>query len=170
MALIPIRAGADTIGLLHLADRRKTGCLRRRWIFWSGWAPYWGVGIRRALAEEELRGQRERFQVTLSSIGDAVSPATLRPDHLHECRRGKADRMGPQGSVAETGKRCVNIINESTRQELRILSRRCSKAGKSWDLPTIRPSSERTPRKSIDDSEPDKRPARQYRRRGTRFP
>ena len=72
VALIPIRAAGRIMGLLHLADPRENMVPLKRVAFLEQVAAALGVGVKRALAEEELRREREWFHVTLRSIGDAV--------------------------------------------------------------------------------------------------
>jgi PAS domain S-box-containing protein len=72
IALIPIRAGTQIIGLVHLADPKENMVPLKTIELLEHAASALGMGALRALAEEELRSQREWFHVTLTSIGDAV--------------------------------------------------------------------------------------------------
>jgi len=65
VALIPIRLNSHILGLIHLADRRENMVPRETVETLEQVAAVLGVGVQRALAEEELRRQREQAEKTL---------------------------------------------------------------------------------------------------------
>ncbi|OPX93957.1 MAG: Blue-light-activated protein [Syntrophorhabdus sp. PtaB.Bin006] len=117
VALVPIRAGAQIIGLVHLADPEENMIPRKTIELLEKAASALGVGALRALAEEELRSQREWFHVTLTSIGDAVIATDasgritfLNPVAVSLTGWTRAEALGqPIGKV-------FRIINEVSRE------------------------------------------------------
>ncbi|MGD9506015.1 MAG: PAS domain S-box protein [Syntrophobacteraceae bacterium] len=72
VALIPLHIGGERLGLIQLNDRRKNMFSPETIALWEKLAGYLAVAIGRLRSEEELREQREKLQVTLTSVGDAV--------------------------------------------------------------------------------------------------
>ncbi|OPY77935.1 MAG: Blue-light-activated protein [Syntrophorhabdus sp. PtaU1.Bin153] len=117
VALIPIRAGAQIIGLVHLADLRENMVPLKTIELLEQAASALGVGTLRALVEEELRSQREWFHVTLTSIGDAViaTDASGRITFLNPMAASLTGWTGAEALGQPIG-RIFRIINELTRE------------------------------------------------------
>ena len=68
VALIPIRANQEIIGLLHLNDRRK-GCFTLRQIqFFEGICSSIGIALLRNRAQDQLRASEEEFRVLVENM------------------------------------------------------------------------------------------------------
>jgi len=61
VALIPIRSGSQTVGLLHLADRRPHRFSPQKIVFLEGMAASIGIAVAHRQAEEIRREYEERF-------------------------------------------------------------------------------------------------------------
>jgi len=68
LALIPLRAGDEIFGLLHLADRRKDRFTPDSIHFFEGVCSSLGTALRRMHAEEEIIQQKERLDRMLTSV------------------------------------------------------------------------------------------------------
>ena len=72
VALIPIRAGTEIIGLLQLNDRRKNYFSLEFIRLFEGIAVSIGSALKRKKAEEELRESEERYRSTAEETGQVV--------------------------------------------------------------------------------------------------
>ena len=129
-----------------------------------------GLGVARHLADRHrqegaLRGQVERWQVTLSSIGDAVIVTDCRgPGGLHESRRGRsAAGRRPRQPAGRWTRSSASSMNRPVVPSRTRLSG-CSPRARSWVWPTTRCSSPPTPERSRSTTAPP----RSYRRRAAR--
>ncbi len=72
VALIPLRLGAERLGLIQLNDRRQNMFSPEIIALWERLAGYLSVAIAEFRTRDQLREQREWLHVTLTSVGDAV--------------------------------------------------------------------------------------------------
>ncbi len=72
VALMPLYLGSERLGLIQLNDRRKDRFSPEIIAFWERLAGYFSIALARTRTEEQLNQQREWFEVTLTSVGDAV--------------------------------------------------------------------------------------------------
>ncbi|HBA54503.1 MAG TPA: hypothetical protein DCZ04_08635, partial [Syntrophorhabdus aromaticivorans] len=130
VSLIPIRAGTQIIGLVHLADPQKNMVPLETVELLEHAASALGMGALRALVEEELRSQREWFHVTLTSIGDAVI-ATDASGRITFMNPAAANLTGwtQAEALGQPIGRVFQIINELTREAGEDIVERALKEG-----------------------------------------
>jgi PAS domain S-box-containing protein len=73
IALIPLKAGAERLGLIQLNDKRQGLFTENTILLWEGFANYLAVALARLRAEEALRASEERTRVFFGSISDAIN-------------------------------------------------------------------------------------------------
>jgi len=82
-ALVPLRAGEQILGLLHLADRRTDRFTAESMRFFEGLGASIGVALLGKRAEEALQGSEERLQLVLRGSNDAPWDWNLESDDLY---------------------------------------------------------------------------------------
>jgi PAS domain S-box-containing protein len=72
VALIPIRADGETIGLLHLNDRRRDRFSPESISFFEGLTASFGIAAKRKRAEAELRENEARYRLIADNAADVI--------------------------------------------------------------------------------------------------
>jgi PAS domain S-box-containing protein len=72
LALVPLRAGDEILGLLHLADRRTDRFTPESIAFFEGLGASIGVALREKRAQDALRANRERLESVIAGSGSGV--------------------------------------------------------------------------------------------------
>ncbi|MBI4861012.1 MAG: PAS domain S-box protein [Candidatus Riflebacteria bacterium] len=80
LALIPLRSGAETIGLLQLMDPRPDLLTLDQVRFLEGIGLSIGMAVERGRAEDELRKSRDGYQRLFDSANDALFVFPIGPD------------------------------------------------------------------------------------------
>jgi len=116
VALIPLYLGSERMGLIQLNDRRQDRFSPEIIDFWERLAGYFSVALARAKAEEQLSQQREWFQVTLTSVGDAVIATDTEGKILFINPVAEALTGWPNGeALTAPVQEVFRIIDEKTR-------------------------------------------------------
>ena len=72
VALLALKVGNNTLGLLQLNDKRKNMFTLETIQIWERIADHLALALSKNLSEESLQKSEERWSTTLSSIGDSV--------------------------------------------------------------------------------------------------
>jgi PAS domain S-box-containing protein len=119
VALIALRVGNNTLGLLQLNDKRKNMFTLETIQIWERIADHLALALSKNLSEEALQKSEERWSTTLSSIGDSViatdmSGAVTFMNAVAEELTG----WTLSESLGKPLKEVFHIINEETRMEV----------------------------------------------------
>ena len=119
VALLALRVGNNTLGLLQLNDKRKNMFTLETVHIWERVADQLALALSKNLAEESLKKSEERWSTTLSSVGDSViatdvSGSVTFMNAVAETLTG----WTLSEALGKPLKEVFHIINEETRAEV----------------------------------------------------
>ncbi len=92
MALIPLRVGAERLGVLQLNDRRKGHFTPEQIAMWERLANYLAVALARFRAADVIRSSESKFRTLLENAGAAIFIADRATGEILDCN-AKAESL-----------------------------------------------------------------------------
>jgi PAS domain S-box-containing protein len=133
VALIPLRSGDETIGLLQLNDRRRNQFTPEMIRFFEGLGASIGIALSRKQAEEALRESEELLNATgkMAKVGGwELDAETLEVRWTEETYRIHEHPLGRKPPLEEA----INYFHPEEREKLSDSIQRALKYGEAYDM------------------------------------